>query len=127
MKEQESANLVSLGKLNYILKRKRKAQDPFYSAAKLAEDLGIEVWRIPGIMKQLCGDNFNTVVNRIRIDEAKRLFKDRSKSDYSVDDIGFLSGFANKQSFYTAFKKFVGCTPYIYRRRCNDISEVSQT
>ena len=46
----------------------------------------------------------------------------------TMEDISYSSGFANRQSFYTAFAKFVGISPKEYRQQIlnsrNDAFEI---
>ena len=44
-----------------------------------------------------------------------RHLKDKRFAPYSIDDIGLMVGFRNRQSFFSAFKKVSGTTPEKYR------------
>lgn len=113
---QVSADITA-AYINALLRRRHRTRDPFYSAQKLADDLGVPKWRIPSMLKQTCGENFNTVVNRVRVEDAKTLLEDIGQAGTTIDDVGFMSGFANRQSFYTAFRRETGTTPSKYREK----------
>ncbi len=52
-------------------------------------------------------------LNRIRIDNAKKLLR---YTDQSITTIALQSGFGSSQSFCVAFKKACGCSPSDYRQ-----------
>jgi len=55
--------------------------------------------------------NFFDVINRLRIDEAKRLFTEGRTKTVSIERIAKECGFHARSIFYSAFKKYEGCTP----------------
>lgn len=60
--------------------------------------------------------SFLELVNRHRIDEAKRMLADPRTSHLTILAIGFEAGFNNKASFNQAFKRFTDRTPSAFRR-----------
>ncbi|HET8707466.1 MAG TPA: AraC family transcriptional regulator [Pseudomonadales bacterium] len=63
---------------------------------------------------QDAGTNFNQVFNDYRCRLARRLL---AKTDESIDQIVYLTGFSEPSTFYRAFKRWVGETPVEYRKR----------
>ena len=61
-------------------------------------------------------ESFLELVNRHRVEEAKRLLEDPKKASLTVLAIGYESGFNNKASFNAAFKRFTGTTPSSWRK-----------
>ena len=59
------------------------------------------------------GTNFNQVLADYRCNLAKRLL---SRTDESIDEIVYLTGFSEPSTFYRAFKRWVGLTPIEYRK-----------
>ncbi|CBL46787.1 Transcriptional regulator, AraC family [gamma proteobacterium HdN1] len=57
--------------------------------------------------------NFNQLLADYRCNLAKRLL---AKTDESIDEIVYLTGFSEPSTFYRAFKRWVGLTPIEYRR-----------
>lgn len=55
--------------------------------------------------------NVKTLINWYRVQYAKTIL---SKKMYSLKDIPFVCGFSSKSTFYAAFKKYEGITPYQY-------------
>jgi AraC-like DNA-binding protein len=59
--------------------------------------------------------NYCQFVNKYRVDEAMRMLADMRYQDLSMGDICDMVGFANRQTFYASFYRFVGVTPRQYR------------
>lgn len=103
------------GQIDEILIRRKKYRDPKFSAAELAEMLGVSVWKLSRIVRQEYGMRYAEVVHECRIKDAMQYLRNKKFEAYSVDDIGAMVGFGNRQSFFGAFKKIVGTTPEKYR------------
>ena len=60
--------------------------------------------------------NFKGLVNRLRINEAKRIIQERlqAKADINLPDVYLSSGFTSKTSFYRTFKSITGLPPGDY-------------
>ncbi|OUS26249.1 AraC family transcriptional regulator [Gammaproteobacteria bacterium 45_16_T64] len=57
--------------------------------------------------------NFNQLLADYRCNLAKRLL---AKTEESIDEIVYLTGFSEPSTFYRAFKRWVGQTPVEYRK-----------
>lgn len=86
-----------------------------FSAGKLAEELGVSIYKLSRIMGEAYGMTYTEKVHSCRVQEAMRLLKNQRWEDYTVDDIGAMVGFGNRQSFFVAFKKMTGTTPERFR------------
>lgn len=60
------------------------------------------------------GFTFNSYVDKVRIDAAKRLLQD---NNYKVYEISDLVGYSNVNYFHKKFKKYTGISPAEYRKR----------
>ena len=89
---------------------------PDFSAQQLAERLGISAFTLSRLLKAIYGKSYSDIVHAHRIQDATRHLKDKRFAPYSVDDIGMMVGFKNRQSFFTAFKKLTGMTPDKFRQ-----------
>lgn len=89
---------------------------PDFSAQQLAEQLGISIFSLSRMLKAIYGKSYSDIVHAHRIQDATRHLKDKRFAPYSVDDIGMMVGFKNRQSFFTAFKKLTGMTPDKFRQ-----------
>lgn len=94
----------------------RKYRDPAYTAQRMADEIGCNARYISAVVRLRCRGNFPQLVNDFRIREAMYMLTDRHFADMKTEDIATATGFANRQSFYTAFARKCGKTPSEYRR-----------
>ncbi len=102
--------------LNVILFQK-KYKDKDFSARKLAEEIGTNTRYVSAVVNVRFHMNYTSFINKFRIDEAMALLSDKRYKDLNIEDISYMVGFANRQSFYGAFFKVNGCTPREYKLR----------
>lgn len=84
------------------------------SLTSVARELGFSTTLLSRTFSKTIGNNFMTHVNSLRISHAKRLLR---SSSYSVSEIGYLSGFQSKRTFFRNFKEVCGMTPSEYREK----------
>ena len=89
--------------------------DPTFSATRLAEKLGLSPFQLSRILKAEYGMSYSELVHLYRIHDAMRHLRNKRFAPYSIDDIGAMVGFNNRQSFFSAFKKVAGSTPEKFR------------
>ncbi|MDE5740148.1 MAG: helix-turn-helix domain-containing protein [Bacteroidaceae bacterium] len=103
-------------RIDDLLIKGKKYRDPNFSAQTLAEMLEVSASKLSRIIKEEYGTSYTNIVHGYRVQDAKRYLKDARMLPYSVDDIGALVGFKNRQSFFNAFRKATGTTPERFRR-----------
>ena len=91
--------------------------DPLLMQRDLAERFNISTRTLCRLVTQHTDDNFNTFINRYRVEEACRLMYDPQYAHFSVEVIAMQAGFNSRGSFYRAFKAIVGTSPAQYRHR----------
>ena len=102
--------------LNIIIIEKRYRNKDF-SAKELAKELGTNTRYISAVINSRFNTNFSCLINEYRIKEALHKLTDKRFQEMTIEDIGSLVGFANRQSFYASFYRIMGETPNNYRRR----------
>jgi len=102
--------------LNVVLIQK-KYKDKDFSAKKLAEEIGTNTRYISAVVNVKFHMNYSAFVNQFRIEEAMSVLVDKRYRDLTMEDISYMVGFANRQSFYASFYKIKGMTPRDYRMR----------
>lgn len=95
----------------------KKYCDPDYSAKQMAKELRTNTRYLSAVINSRFGKNYSCVVNELRIKNAQHYLIDRRHADKSIEEISAMAGFANRQSFYAAFYKYVGVTPKEYRKK----------
>ena len=102
--------------IDAILIKGKGYLEPDFSAQQLAEQLGISAFTLSRLLKTIYGMSYSDIVHAHRIQDATKHLKDKRFAPYSIDDIGMIVGFKNRQSFFTAFKKATGTTPEKFRQ-----------
>mgnify|MGYP003289202793 FL=1 len=102
--------------LNIIIIGKRY-RDKSFSAKELAKELGTNTRYISAVINSRFGTNFSCLINEYRIKEAQHKLTDKRFSDMTIEEIGTMVGFANRQAFYAAFYRIAGETPNNYRKK----------
>ncbi len=102
--------------LNIIVIEKRYRNKDF-SAKDLAKELNTNTRYISAVINSRFNTNFSCLVNEYRIKEAMHRMTDKRYVDMTIEEIGTLVGFANRQSFYASFYRVMGETPNNYRKR----------
>ena len=102
--------------LNIVVIQKRY-RDKDFSAKELAKELGTNTRYISAVINSRFSTNFSCLINEFRIKEALHRMTDKRYLDLTIEEIGTLVGFANRQSFYASFYRIMGETPNGYRKR----------
>jgi AraC-like DNA-binding protein len=78
----------------------------------LAKSLEMSTVKLSKLIKQAYGMSFAELINRFRIHHF--LSQRESFTQYTLETYIYQSGFANRSTFYAAFKKYVGVNPSFY-------------
>jgi two-component system response regulator YesN len=81
----------------------------------IAELLGYSSAYLGKVFKHATGENFNTYLDKVRIEEAKKLLVQGLK----VYEVAERVGYANVDYFHGKFRKYVGMSPAAYRKRAD--------
>ncbi len=100
--------------LNFITYINENIYDSELSLTKIADKLSISQRVITEEIQKKFGLNFNSYINRIRINEAKRLLK---SSDLNISEIAFKVGFNSHSNFNRVFKNEENISPTTYRNK----------
>lgn len=105
-----------LQNLQLLMREERAYHDPDISLDKLATRLNASKHHVSQVINEQLGTSFFEYINQLRVEEAKQLLAETTRSDFHVIEIAYAVGFNNKVSFNAAFKKATGLTPTEYRR-----------
>jgi AraC-like DNA-binding protein len=87
---------------------------PDFSLAKLSVLIGVPVHHLAFYFREELRQSFSDFRNKWRIDHAKDMIINGKANDLTLESIGILSGFTNRNTFLTAFKKFEGISPQAF-------------
>ena len=99
LREIEAGKLSSVDILKYI--QEHYSED--LTMAKVAEKMGYTKEYFSSVFNKLVGMNFRSYLNKLRLEKAKVLLKDKNRR---VTDVIAEVGFANSVMYYRAAKKF---------------------
>jgi AraC-like DNA-binding protein len=85
--------------------------------AKMSELLGIPVHHLGYYFREVKKQPFTDYRNGWRVTYAKKLIMGGLTNFMTLEAIGLLSGFSNRNTFFTAFKKIEGISPGVFAAR----------
>jgi AraC-like DNA-binding protein len=105
---------ISQGVLRKLVEEKIY-KNPDYTAKQMAIDLHTNTRYLSAVVNSRFKKSYSSLVNEYRIKDAVVLLADKHQRNKNIEEIGLMVGFANRQSFYAAFSKYVGETPRSFR------------
>ena len=78
----------------------------------IAESMGLSTRHLGSVFREETGEGIPDYINRIRIEKAKMLLKNR---DCSIEEICAKVGYSNSKTFRRVFVKMEGVTPGKFR------------
>ncbi len=99
-----------------LILKNRLFLDQDLSLGKISEILGESTHAISATINHHAQRNFNDFVNYYRVQDAKLRLADDLHGKYKIAAIAKESGFRSLSTFNSAFKKFEGKTPSIFRK-----------
>lgn len=105
-----------LQNLQLLMREEVLYHDAEINLDKLAARLNASKHHVSQVINEQLGSSFFEYINQLRVEEAKKLLVETTKSDFHIIEIAYVVGFNNKVSFNAAFKKATGMTPTEYRR-----------
>lgn len=109
----KKAELIS--KLESLILKEKVYTDSLISVAKIGKLTGEPPYLVSQVINEGFRMTFYDWIAFHRIEEAKRLLKDNSNRNITIEDIAEQVGYNSKSAFNKAFKKFAGFTPSEYR------------
>ncbi|GET25867.1 helix-turn-helix transcriptional regulator [Prolixibacter sp. NT017] len=97
---------------NFIDYINRSFQEHELSLEQVSDHTGVTPRRIAHFIQETYDCNFKTYINRIRINESKRLLRE---TDLPIGEIAFKVGFGNQSHFNRVFKNLTELSPSQYR------------
>ncbi len=101
-----------------LVEKEKLYADENITLKNLAERIDMTAHQLSQLLNEKLNVNFYTFINKYRIQEARRILTE--EPDKSIIAIAYDVGFNSKSSFYEAFSKFTGKTPYRYRKDALD-------
>lgn len=97
-----------------LIREKELFLNPNLTLDETAKELKISKHLLSQYLNERLGKSFTYFINEYRIEKAKELLQ--SQTNYTIEGLGYDSGFNSKSSFFATFKKITGKTPSEYQK-----------
>ncbi|MGE5409664.1 MAG: helix-turn-helix domain-containing protein, partial [Clostridiales bacterium] len=125
-KNMDSEILDSISeRFTELLEKEKVFLSEEISQSEIAKRLNTNTAYLSKLINEKYQTNFSSLINRLRVEEAKRLIRENAQNLLTFEGISSESGFHSKSSFNVAFKKFTGLTPTEFAKTlsCSNESE----
>jgi AraC-like DNA-binding protein len=112
----KEANDDLISQLDQLIKSEKIHLDPNLSLVNLSLRLNTNRTHLSQIFNEHHQVSFNDYINELRVKEICRLLISSNDKNFTIDHILACSGFNSKSPFYSAFRKFTGVTPEVFKR-----------
>ncbi len=104
-------------RLGDLLHREKVYLRQRYTLVQLSEDIEVPLNKLSAFINEHLQMRFTDMINKYRIEYCLKAFGREEWRQKKIESIARLSGFNNRNSFSTAFKKFIGISPSEYFSR----------
>ncbi len=113
-KELDHETIEHIKKTLSVLVKKELFLNPNLTLDETAKELKVSKHALSQYLNEQLFKSFSSFINEYRIEKAKELLQ--TKSNYTIESLGYDSGFNSKSTFFTNFKKITGQTPTEYQK-----------
>ncbi|MCF2492864.1 helix-turn-helix domain-containing protein [Dyadobacter chenhuakuii] len=100
-------------KIHKVITEQELYKNPDLKLNDLAKAVNISGHQLSQLLNDNLGKSFNVYINEYRVARACELIA--SNNGIKLEEIGYEVGFNAKSTFFTAFKKYRGTTPSLFR------------
>lgn len=119
--ERSSLNSADLkdiiARLQALFEAEKPFLDPNFSLNRLAKALKVPNHHLSQALNEELGLGFFELCAKYRIEEAKELLRSPDHVQVTIEEIAENVGYNSKSAFNSAFKKWCGTTPSLYRKQ----------
>jgi len=105
---------VLIQDLEKLMSEDKPYKNPIIKLNDIATKLNISSHLLSQLLNDNLGKSFTLFINEYRVKESKRIINSDTK--FTLEAIGFDSGFSSKSTFYSTFKKITGVTPSQFKK-----------
>ncbi len=113
-REIDQETLTKIEQNFHLIAEKELFLNPNLTLEETAKALKVSKHLLSQYINEKLKKSFSSLINEYRIEKAKKLLQ--SENNYTIESLGYDSGFNSKSTFFTAFKKNTGKTPAEYQK-----------
>ncbi len=113
-KELDTLTLEEIQQKILLIREKELFLNPNLTLDETAKEMKISKHLLSQYLNEKLGKSFTHFINEYRIEKAKELLD--HKNNFTIEGLGYDSGFNSKSTFFTTFKKITGKTPSEYQK-----------
>lgn len=111
--------------LIHYIRDERKFRDINLSREKVAHHLGVSKTLLTKAIHEDMGMTFNMLVNKFRVQYARRLIHSPANADVPLEEIAIRAGFSNRMTMHRAFLQYYGTTPGMVKKNSSQSPPVT--
>ncbi len=101
-----------------LMDEQKVYKNPHLALRELSNGLNMPSYIVTKALNEVLGVNFYDLVNKYRVEEAKRLLINPNYDRFTILRVASDDGFNSKTTFNSVFRKFTVVTPSYYRTTC---------
>lgn len=113
-KEIDQMTQDLIGQKIAIIIEKELFLNPNFTLEEASRELKVTKHMLSQYVNEILGKSFSNLIKEYRVEKAKKLLE--TEKNYTIESLGYDSGFSSKSTFFTAFKKTTGLTPAEYQK-----------
>jgi len=102
--------------LQAVIEEKKAFISPRYSLSRLSIETNFSTNLLSAFFNQIVGLHYNDYINKYRILHCILLIENGEAAQLTLEGLSKKCGFHNRNTFISAFKKFIGVNPSEYIR-----------
>jgi len=119
----ENSYLDSLGQqVDAYMEEYKPYLQPDLNLSQISVPLGVPTHHLGYFFKEVKKQPFHDYRNEWRVRHAKKLIREGKTNEMTLEAIGMLSGFSNRNAFRTTFQKIEGISPSTFASRARHVS-----
>ncbi|SDL38061.1 helix-turn-helix domain-containing protein [Pedobacter antarcticus] len=113
-KEIDQKTITIIEQKLSIIVEKELFLNPNFTLEEAAKELKLTKHILSQYVNEILGKSFSNLIKEYRVEKAKKLLE--TEKNYTIESLGYDSGFNSKSTFFIAFKKITGLTPAEYQK-----------
>ena len=98
-------------RLEHLMIEQKLYKNPELNLRMVADALEIKPYLLSQTLKEIFHSKFSDYINKLRVEEIRRLIKDPAKQHFTLLTLALEAGFNSKSSFNRSVKKHLGISP----------------